>query len=719
MKLAVRAAFIMGAALAGVVSARAQADVHVLAQSSDGAYQLYATPVADVFLNTTYLGAKWEWDWSVYLSYKSGGFNQEDWRSQSLDYMSGLKTQVAPWFGSYRSSLYGNRAHVFVFPVENVQYMNFHAHATSGGGYWQYDQSFVDGAGRLTPRYTDAQDLQKYGQVYAVLDADTGTFVDFFTNKFDSAQEGYGSDLNYLYYIKAQTHQFTPEHPLSGVTPAANTALVKIVNNLAGTNDTINVGGLQPGDVARVYATYSGVTLLGTGTVQPDHSDVTMEVTQLGTKAGAVYVSVTRMGMFESPRVTKSYAAESTNTAPIANAGPDRTYEATSPSGRSVVLDGTGSYDNEHDPLTWTWSGSFGTATGATPTVQLPIGSNVVTLTVSDGKLSSSDVVMIKIVDTTPPALVLPANIVVEATGGSGAAVTFVATATDIASPPPTITYSLQPGSTFPIGVTTVTVTATDTRGNFTSGAFTVTVQDTTPPELTLPSDLVLEATSPAGAVATFAGTAVDLVDGNVPVVFAPASGSTFPLGVTTVAATATDAAGNTATGTFKVTVVDTTPPTISGPGNLTIDSTSAAGASVTYTASAVDIVSGSVPVVASMPSGSVFPIGVTTVTLSATDGSGNSASITFTVTVLGPAQQVDNLKSLIAGLPLSPSEIAALTTKLDAADRSLAKGNDNAASGQLSALVNQLDAYVNSGRLSSADAAGAIAKAQNVIDQL
>ncbi|MCL4859476.1 MAG: HYR domain-containing protein, partial [Caldilineaceae bacterium] len=63
------------------------------------------------------------------------------------------------------------------------------------------------------------------------------------------------------------------------------------------------------------------------------------------------------------------------------------------------------------------------------------------------------------------------------------------------------------------------------------------------------------------GAVASFSATASDLVDGSVPVLCAPASGSTFALGATTVNCSASDAAGNTANGSFTVTVVDTTAP--------------------------------------------------------------------------------------------------------------------------------------------------------------
>jgi HYR domain len=83
-----------------------------------------------------------------------------------------------------------------------------------------------------------------------------------------------------------------------------------------------------------------------------------------------------------------------------------------------------------------------------------------------------------------------------------------------------------------------------------------------TPPVLTLPSDLTLEATSSAGAVVAFAVTASDAQDGDLTasVVCTPASGSTFPLGETTVNCSVTDAGGLSASGSFKVKVVDTTP---------------------------------------------------------------------------------------------------------------------------------------------------------------
>src|SRR5207344_3026217 len=136
-------------------------------------------------------------------------------------------------------------------------------------------------------------------------------------------------------------------------------------------------------------------------------------------------------------------------------------------------------------------------------------------------------------------------------------------------------------------------------------GTFTVTVGDKTAPVLTLPANETLAATSPAGAIATFMASALDAIDGPVAVVCTPASGSTFPIGTTTVTCTTTDAAGNTASGTFTVTVGDKTAPVLTLPANLTLAATSTAGAIATFTASAVDAIDGPVAVVCTPASGS------------------------------------------------------------------------------------------------------------------
>jgi hypothetical protein len=113
-----------------------------------------------------------------------------------------------------------------------------------------------------------------------------------------------------------------------------------------------------------------------------------------------------------------------------------------------------------------------------------------------------------------------------------------------------------------------------------------------------------------------------------------------FPIGTTTVTGIGCDAAGNLATNSFTVTVEDTESPVLRLPANLSVVAgPGQSNAVITYVAAASDN-SGSAPVVCVPPSGTAFPVGVTTVTCTATDDSGNTASGSFTVTVIGEAPE-------------------------------------------------------------------------------
>jgi hypothetical protein len=74
---------------------------------------------------------------------------------------------------------------------------------------------------------------------------------------------------------------------------------------------------------------------------------------------------------------------------PVAVASPQQ-VDQQSVEGSQVTLDGSGSYSPTGDPLTYTWTGPFGTAVGVHPTVLMPPGTSEVTLTVSDGIKSDS-----------------------------------------------------------------------------------------------------------------------------------------------------------------------------------------------------------------------------------------------------------------------------------------------------------------------------------------
>jgi hypothetical protein len=218
--------------------------------------------------------------------------------------------------------------------------------------------------------------------------------------------------------------------------------------------------------------------------------------------------------------------------------------------------------------------------------------------------------------------------------------VTFSATANDNCSGVTVV--SIPPsGSTFPLGTTVVTNIATDASGNqttctFTVNTFAVTVNDTEPPVITCPTNMVVAADPGqcSRSNVTFLVTATD----NCTVtnlVSIPASGSTFPVGVTTVTNIATDIGGNQSSCTFTVTVTDTESPVITCPANvvLTADPGTCTRSNVTFVVTATDNCTVT-NLVSSPTSGSTFPIGVTTVTSTATDSRGNSSQCTFTVTI-------------------------------------------------------------------------------------
>jgi hypothetical protein len=128
------------------------------------------------------------------------------------------------------------------------------------------------------------------------------------------------------------------------------------------------------------------------------------------------------------------------------------------------------------------------------------------------------------------------------------------------------VTLVQTPPSPYLLGTTAVTLTATDQDNLFTSCSAQVTVRDTEPPVITCPANIT-RSNDPGvcGAVATFTATARDNCSG-VTVSCTPPSGSSFPVGTTTVTCSATDTSGNTSTCSFTVTVNDTEPPAVSDP---------------------------------------------------------------------------------------------------------------------------------------------------------
>jgi hypothetical protein len=267
---------------------------------------------------------------------------------------------------------------------------------------------------------------------------------------------------------------------------------------------------------------------------------------------------------------------------------------------------------------------------------------------------TANDSFDVTVQDTTAPTIDSHADLTEEATSAAGAIVNYTSPAThDAVDGDGAAACTPLSGSQFVLGDTTVTCNATDAAENDAiPTTFVVHVVDTTAPDVTVPADITAEATSSSGAAVSFTALATDSVDGSITPTCAPASGSTFAIDTpTTVTCSATDDAGNTGSASFTVTVVDTTAPTLNLPANITTTATGNSQAVVTYSASATDLVDGSVPITCAPASGSSFPVGTTTVNCSATDAHENTANGSFTMTVTyaftGFFQPIDNLPTL------------------------------------------------------------------------
>jgi hypothetical protein len=290
-----------------------------------------------------------------------------------------------------------------------------------------------------------------------------------------------------------------------------------------------------------------------------------------------------------------------------------------------------------------------------------PLGGTTVTCSATDdsGNATLTDFV-VTVQDTTDPTWdAQPADITREATSASGATVSWAdPAASDVADAAVAVTCDRAPGDTFPLGSTVVTCTAVDDSGNDSTTSFVVRVGDTTAPVVTAPADVALEATSPSGAAATYGATAADAVDGALAAACVPASGSTFALGTHTVTCSANDAAGNSGSASFTVTVRDTTAPTWNGvAADIVREATSSAGAPVGFTKpGASDVADASVAVACDRLTGSTFALGATTVTCTATDDSGNTATTSFLVTVRDTTAPAITVPGTITGDATSPA---------------------------------------------------------------
>nr|WP_242133148.1 HYR domain-containing protein [Aestuariivivens marinum] len=190
--------------------------------------------------------------------------------------------------------------------------------------------------------------------------------------------------------------------------------------------------------------------------------------------------------------------------------------------------------------------------------------------------------------------------------------------------------------------IITRTYSVTDACNNSINVTQIITVDDTIAPVISnCPNDITVSNDSGlCSAVFTWTEpTANDncTVSGSLIWTKSHLPGATFSVGTTTVTYTVTDTAGNSSSCSFEVTVNDTEDPSITCPADITVDNAGGVcGAGVVYSVSFLDNCPNStISQTAGLASGSVFPIGTTTNSFTVTDASGNTASCSFTVTVV------------------------------------------------------------------------------------
>jgi Ca2+-binding RTX toxin-like protein len=254
--------------------------------------------------------------------------------------------------------------------------------------------------------------------------------------------------------------------------------------------------------------------------------------------------------------------------------------------------------------------------------ITFPFGSTTVTWTVTDtsGNISQATQV-VTLVDTTDPEIIVPSDIVAEATDLSGTMIELgEATAHDVMG---IVSVTEHPPRFFVLGETTVTWTVTDTSGNSASAIQIVTIVDTTSPIITAPDSITAEATSAdSNTVALGNPVSSDLVD--IPSISNNAP-DVFPLGETTVTWTAVDESGNSASATQTVTIVDTTSPELTMPEDVMISAFSLEKQVEIGEAQAYDLAGSALTITNDAPD--TFPLGDTVVTWNVSDELGNSSS--------------------------------------------------------------------------------------------
>lgn len=375
---------------------------------------------------------------------------------------------------------------------------------------------------------------------------------------------------------------------------------------------------------------------VGGGSFDPDGDPISLALNPAGPFAlgqTSVIMTATDIAALSSQCAAVITAVD--QTPPTLSCAPASSAECTGNTSAVVNVPSATSHDN------------CGPATvvGPAGNASYPLGSTPLTFSATDGSGNTATCTTnVTVVDTTPPTIACAAPLTAECTGNQSAAVNVASpTASDVCS---SVVVTGPAGtSTYPLGTTPLGFAATDVSGNHAVCSTSVTVRDTTPPNITCPAPIIAECTgghaAPVDVPDAFAS---DVCTGVA--VTGPAGTSSYSTGTTTIGFTATDTSGNAAACSTDIIVVDTTPPTIACAAPITTECTGNRSAQVDVpNATASDVCGG---VALTGPAGTAgYPLGTTTLGFAATDDFGNLSSCTTSVTVADTTPPVFDPASL------------------------------------------------------------------------
>jgi hypothetical protein len=408
--------------------------------------------------------------------------------------------------------------------------------------------------------------------------------------------------------------------------PTSASASVNPICSGGSTALTLSGGGGGTGETIHWYTGSCGGTAVGTG------NGLSVSPT----------TTTTYYGRYEdgAPCSYNSACAQVTVTVNTKSADPTSATAGVNPicTGGSTALTLSGGGGGTGETIHWYTGSCGGTSVGTgNGLIVSPTTTTTYYGRYEDGAPCNYDSacaqVTVTVQDTEPPVITCPANITVNAAaGGCTSNVTFAVTATDNCG---SASVSSMPASgfAFPLGTTTVDSTADDGHGNTSSCSFTVTVVDDQPPAITCPANITVNAAAGwCTSNMAFTVTATDNC-GSASVSSMPASGFAFPVGTTTVHSTADDGHGHTSQCSFTVTVLDITPPSVTAGTIAACYTNQAAAEAAAIAATTVQDLCDAHPSVTASTVGSC----TATITVTATDVSGNHASVQYQTQIMSP----------------------------------------------------------------------------------